>query len=171
MKVIGLVGWSGSGKTTLLVKLLPELVGRGLKVSTAKHAHHNFDIDKPGKDSHQHRTAGATEVLVSSESRWALMHENRSTPELGLDEIVARMSPVDLLIVEGFKHHAHDKIEIHRGDGDQPLLASSDPHVVAVASDRPLADLDLPLLELDDVAAIARFIVAHCGLDQTPHGT
>ena len=114
MRIFGLAGWSGSGKTTLVTGLLPALTGQGHTVSTMKHAHHNFDIDKPGKDSYRHRTAGATEVLVTSTNRWALLHENRGAPEPSLEQLVQRMTPVDLLLVEGFKAHAHDKLEIHR---------------------------------------------------------
>lgn len=164
MKVFGLAGWSGSGKTTLLVRLIPALVSRGLSVSTIKHAHHGFDVDTPGKDSHAHRLAGAREVMVSSANRFALMHELRGAPEPTVEELVARMSPVDLLLIEGFKHHAHDKLEVHRPALGKPLLAASDPRVVAVASDAPLAGLAVPLLPLDDIEAIAGFVASHCGL-------
>ncbi|HEX6980453.1 MAG TPA: molybdopterin-guanine dinucleotide biosynthesis protein B [Alphaproteobacteria bacterium] len=165
MKVIGVVGWSGSGKTTLLVRLIPVLTARGLTVSTIKHAHHGFDVDQPGKDSYEHRAAGATEVLVSSARRWALMHELRGAPEPGLDELVARMTPVDLLIVEGFKGHPHDKIEVHRATVGKPLLCASDPYVVAVATDAAIAETHgRPRLDLNDVGQIADFIVAHCRL-------
>lgn len=164
MKVFGLVGWSGSGKTTLLVKLLPVLVEGGLRVSTCKHAHHAFDVDKPGKDSYRHREAGATEVMISSSDRWALMHELRDSPEPELDDIVARMSPVDLLLIEGFKRSPHEKLEIYRPALGKPMLAKSDPNVVAVASDGAIDGGDLPILDLNDVKAIAAFIVAHCGL-------
>ena len=170
MKIFGLAGWSGSGKTTLLVKLLRELTRRGLTVSTIKHAHHDFDVDQPGKDSFEHRAAGASEVMVSSARRWALMHELRGAPESTLEELVRRMSPVDLLIVEGFKAHAHDKLEVHRASLGKPLLSPSDPHVVAVASDGPLAGLQVPVLDIDDASAIADFIVAHCGLGVRQRG-
>lgn len=166
MKLFGLAGWSGSGKTTLMVRLLPLLIRRGLRVSTMKHAHHGFDVDKPGKDSHSHREAGATEVLVSSATRWALMHENRGAPEPHLEELIARMTPVDLLIVEGFKSHAHDKLEIYRAANGKPLMAPADPHVVAVASDGPIPGLDRPRLDLDDVETIAQFIIRHCRLER-----
>lgn len=167
MKVFGLAGWSGSGKTTLLVKLIPELVGRGITVSTIKHAHHKFDVDKPGKDSYEHRQAGASEVLVSSGSRWALMHELRGAPEPTLEELIAQMNPVDLLLVEGFKHGNHPKLEVYRPANEKPLLAREDDHVVAVASDERLPEGGaLPHLDLDDVAAIADFIVEYCGLKQ-----
>lgn len=161
MKVIGIVGWSGSGKTTLVIRLLPELIGRGLSVSTVKHAHHAFDVDQPGKDSYEHRRAGAAEVLVSSRHRWALMHENRGAAEASLPELLAHMSPVDLVLVEGFKNHPHDKIEVHRQAVGQTPLADSDPNIVAVASDAPLPAVRRPRLDLDDVGAIAEFIVRH----------
>ncbi len=164
MKIFGLAGWSGSGKTTLLTRLIPELVGRGLRVSTLKHAHHKFDVDTPGKDSYRHREAGATEVMVSSGQRFALMHELRGAPEATVEELIAHMTPVDLLIIEGFKTHAHDKLEIHRPSLGKPLICTEDSRVVAVASDKPLQGLKLPRLALDDAAAIADFIVEHCGL-------
>jgi molybdopterin-guanine dinucleotide biosynthesis adapter protein len=160
MRIIGLAGWSGSGKTSLVVRLLPALVARGLRVSTIKHAHHEFDVDKPGKDSYEHRAAGAHEVLVASARRFALMHELRDAPEPTLEDLVARLAPVDLLVVEGFKRHAHDKIEVHRPSVGKNLLAPDDPHIVAVASDAALADLNVPLLDLNDTAAIADFVLA-----------
>jgi molybdopterin-guanine dinucleotide biosynthesis protein B len=164
LKVFGLAGWSGSGKTTLLVTLIPELVRRGLTVSTLKHAHHEFDVDQPGKDSYEHRAAGASEVLVSSSRRFALMHELRGAAEPTLDELLARMSPVDLILVEGFKDYPHSKLEIYRAQLGKPLLCADDRHVVAVASDAPVAGLRVPRFDLNDVGAIADFIVAHCGL-------
>ena len=170
MKVFGLAGWSGSGKTTLLVRLIPALVARGLSVSTIKHAHHAFDVDRPGKDSHSHRLAGAREVMVSSANRFALMHELRGAPEPTVEELVARMSPVDLLLIEGFKHHAHDKLEVHRPALGKPLLAPDDPRVVAVASDVPLEGLPVPRLPLDDIEAIAGFVVDRCGLGHARDG-
>lgn len=167
-KVFGLAGWSGSGKTTLVCALIPALVRRGLSVSTMKHAHHDFDIDKPGKDSYEHRRAGATEVLVASGNRWALMHELRGTPEPGSEELLRHMAPVDLVLIEGFKRESHDKLEVHRPALGKPLLAAEDPRVVAVASDAPLDGLAVPRLDLDDVEAIADFIVAHCALAAPP---
>jgi molybdopterin-guanine dinucleotide biosynthesis protein B len=164
MRIFGLAGWSGSGKTTLVVKLLPELCRRGLSVSTVKHAHHAFDVDRPGKDSYEHRRAGATEVLVSSANRWALMHEHRGAPEPTLDELIGRLSPVDLVLVEGFKRHPHMKLEVHRPSLGKPLLATDDPWVVGVASDARLPALHIPLFDLDDVPAIADFIIARCEL-------
>ncbi len=158
MRVIGLAGWSGSGKTTLLSRLVPELIGRGLRVSTVKHAHHAFDIDQPGKDSYVHRMAGATEVLVASAHRWALMHELRDAPEPDFETLLAKLAPVDLVLVEGFKHHPHPKIEVFRRANGKQLLAPGDPHIVAVASDGPVPETALPVLDLDDVAAVAGFI-------------
>ncbi len=165
MKVFGLAGRSGSGKTTLLIKLIPELIRHGITVSTMKHAHHGFDIDRPGKDSYEHRMAGATEVLVSSPFRWALVHEHRSDAEPTYEELVANLSPVDLLLVEGWKTHDHPKLEIHRAAIDNDPLWPNDPHVVAVASDQPLDDIGRPVLALDDVALIADFIVDHLSLN------
>lgn len=170
MKIIGLAGWSGSGKTTLVTKLIPEIVGRGLTVSTVKHAHHDFDIDKPGKDSFEHRAAGATEVMVGSARRWALMHELREAPEPALDELVARMAPVDLLIVEGFKRYPHDKLEVFRRSVGKPLIAAEDDHVVAVASDGPVPEVALPVLDLDDISAIADFVLDRTGLGPAQSG-
>jgi molybdopterin-guanine dinucleotide biosynthesis protein B len=164
MRVFGLVGYSGSGKTTLLVRLIPEIVRRGVTVSTMKHAHHGFDVDQPGKDSYEHRQAGATEVLVSSARRWALMHENRGGAEPGPEELMRHLSPVDLLLIEGFKRERHEKLEVFRAATGKPLLARDDPAIVAVASDGPVAGLPVPLLDLNDVAAIADFILARCGL-------
>lgn len=164
MKVLGIIGWSGSGKTTLLTRLIPELVSRRLAVSTVKHAHHAFDVDRPGKDSHRHRQAGASEVLVSSPARWALMHENRGGAEAELEDLLPRMTPVDLVLIEGFKRHAHDKIEIYRAAVGKPLLATEDASIVAVASTERLPALARPQLELDDIPAIADFVMRHCGL-------
>jgi molybdopterin-guanine dinucleotide biosynthesis adapter protein len=157
MRIFGLAGWSGSGKTTLLTQLIPELIGRGISVSTIKHAHHEFDIDKPGKDSWLHRQAGASEVMVASARRFALMHELRDAPEPSLDELVARMAPVDLLLVEGFKTHAHPKLEVHRPSVGKPFLYPDDPHIVAIASDEALV-VPLPVLDLADVKGIADLI-------------
>lgn len=164
MKVFGLRGWSGSGKTTLLVRLIPELVGRGVSVSTVKHAHHGFDVDQKGKDSFRHREAGATEVMVSSARRFALMHERRGGTEATLEELLTRMSPVDLVLVEGYKEQPHDKLEVWRAATEKPLLAGADPHVVAVATTDPLPPQPVPVLDLNDVNAIADFIVRHCRL-------
>lgn len=159
MRVIGLSGWSGAGKTTLLIRLIPHLVAEGLRVSTMKHAHSNFDVDVPGKDSWQHRQAGATEVLVSSGRRWALMHELRGAPEPPFRELLAKMSPVDLLIVEGFKADHHPKIEVHRAANGKPLMFPTDPTIVGVAADIAV-DTTLPVVHLDDIPAIARIMRA-----------
>ena len=159
MKVFGLAGWSGSGKTTVMVNLLPELIQRGFSVSTVKHAHHKFDIDRPGKDSYEHRRAGATEVMISSINRWALMHELSDNNDLPLTELMEHMSPVDLLIVEGFKWEPQPKIEIHRPSLGKPLLQPDDRNIVAVASDKKLHSLDVPVLPLSDILGIADFIV------------
>ena len=164
MKLFGLAGWSGAGKTTLVVRLLPALAARGLTVSTMKHAHHSFDIDQPGKDSFRHRAAGATEVMIASSQRWALMHEHQGSAEPTAAALAARMTPVDLVLVEGFKREPHPKLEVHRIANGKPLLHPDDPHIVAVASDQPLPGVDLPVLPLDDVEAIADFIAGHCGL-------
>jgi len=170
MKVFGLAGWSGSGKTTLICALVPELVRRGLSVSTMKHAHHSFDLDRPGKDSYEHRAAGATEVLISSTSRWAILHELRGNDEPTTEDLIARMTPVDLLLIEGFKMEPHAKLEVHRPALGKPLLCDQDPHIVAVASDRPLPGLALPWLDLGDVPAIADFVMRHCGLEMPAQG-
>jgi molybdopterin-guanine dinucleotide biosynthesis protein B len=159
MRVIGIAGWSGSGKTTLLAKLIPILVARGVTVSTIKHAHHAFDVDQPGKDSWIHRQAGATEVLVSSANRFALMHELRDRPEPTLDDLLTRLAPADLVIVEGFKRDPIPKIEIHRPELGKPLLYPEDPAIVAVASPARLPDLPFPWLPLDDTEAIADFML------------
>ena len=161
MKAFGLAGWSGSGKTTLLTRLIPELSRRGLAVSTVKHAHHRFDLDQPGKDSHTHREAGATEVLIASSARWALMHELRGADEPALPELLARMSPVDLVLVEGFKRCALPKLEVHRPALGKPLLAPDDPWILAVASDAASLPVDRPLLSLSDIAALADFVAGH----------
>jgi len=158
MKLIGLAGWSGAGKTTLLTRVIPHLVTRGLKVSTIKHAHHSFDVDVPGKDSHRHREAGATEVLVSSGKRFALMHELRDETEWPLADLLRKMSPVDLLIIEGFKRDHHPKIEVHRAENGKPFLFPEDANIVAVASDtRP--DTKLPLIHIDEIERIAATMI------------
>jgi len=161
MRIFGLAGWSGSGKTTLMTALIPELVSRGITVSTLKHAHHAFDVDQSGKDSWRHRQAGAREVMISSQNRWALMHELRGAPEPPFDELVRRMSPVDLLLVEGFKRHPHPKIEVYRPSLGKPLLHPEDPLVVAIASDETLPGITLPWLPLSDASGVATFILGH----------
>lgn len=154
MKVIGLAGWSGAGKTTLLSRVIPHLLGQGLLVSVIKHAHHSFDVDVPGKDSWVHRQSGASEVLVSSGKRWALMHELRGGPEPRLPELLARLSRVDLVVVEGFKSEPHRKIEVHRAANGKPLLFPDDPGVAGIATDTAI-ETTLPTVHLDDIAAIA----------------
>ena len=159
MKTLGIVGWSGSGKTTLLVALVTTLSEHGLRVSTMKHAHHDFDVDQPGKDSYRHRQAGAVEVLIASKTRWALMHEHAGAPEPSAAALHSQMSPVDLLLIEGFKREPHPKLEIHRPSLGQPLLAPDDPSIVAVASDTTLPGLSVPCLDLNDHRAIADYVV------------
>ena len=158
MKIFGFAGWSGSGKTTLIEKLIPRFTGAGLRVSLIKHAHHTFDVDQPGKDSYRHRHAGAAEVLVTSSRRWVLMHELRGTHEPPFDEQVKRISPCDLLLVEGFKFAPIPKLEVWRAETGEALLHPNDPHIVAVASDARV-ETKLPLLDLNDVAGIAKFIL------------
>jgi len=160
MRLIGLAGWSGAGKTTLLEKLIPELIARGLSVSTLKHAHHAFDLDTPGKDSWVLRQAGAREVLIASSRRFALMHELRGAPEPDLAELLAKLSPVDLVLVEGFKRGPHPKIEIFRAGNAKPLLQPEDPAIRAIASDTALPDARVPVVDLDDVGAIANIVLA-----------
>ncbi|MDP2875166.1 MAG: molybdopterin-guanine dinucleotide biosynthesis protein B [Holophaga sp.] len=160
------MGWSGSGKTSLLVEVLPILREKGLTVSTMKHAHHRFDVDSRGKDSFRHREAGASEVLVVTSNRWVLMHESRDEPEPSIEALIERMTPVDLLLIEGFKTHSHPKLEIHRESEGKPLLCSNDPEIVAVATDQPLSGLAIPQLNLNDPQAIAQFILAYTGLPQ-----
>ena len=159
MKVIGIAGWSGSGKTTLLTRVIPELTRRGVSVSTIKHAHHAFDIDQPGKDSHAHRAAGASEVLISSANRFALMHELRGAPEWTLGALLGKLSPVDLVLVEGFKRENHPKLEVYRAVVGKPLLHPKDPDIVAVASDGPVT-AGVPVVSLDDIAGIADILLA-----------
>jgi len=163
MKTFGFAGWSGSGKTTLIEKVIPRFVKRGLRVSLIKHAHHTFDVDHPGKDSYRHRHAGATEVLVTSSRRWVLMHELRGAQEPSFDEQVKHFPPCDLLIVEGFKHAPIPKLEVWRAETGEGLLHPQDPHIVAVASDAKV-DTMLPLLDINDDAGIAEFILKHLKL-------
>lgn len=160
MRVIGLAGWSGSGKTTLMARLLPALIRRGRKVSTIKHAHHHFDLDRPGKDSFVHREAGASEVFISSSNRWAQMHELRGEPELHLHEIIRKITPVDLVIVEGFKREAHPKIEVHRAEVGKPLLQPDDPWIVAIAAIGAIGNASVPVVGLDDIEKIADIVLA-----------
>jgi molybdopterin-guanine dinucleotide biosynthesis protein B len=162
MRIFGFAGWSGSGKTTLIEQLIPRLVARGLRLALVKHAHHQFDVDQPGKDSFRHRAAGCTEVLVTSASRWALMHELRGDAELTLAGALARLSPCDLVLVEGYKRSTIPKLEIHRVDLGKPLLLPGDPHIVGLATDRPewFAERPVPVFTLDAYDALATFVEA-----------
>jgi molybdopterin-guanine dinucleotide biosynthesis protein B len=162
MKVFGFAGWSGSGKTTLIEQLIPRFVKRGLKVSLIKHAHHSFDVDHPGRDSYRHREAGCSEVVVVSEKRWVVMHELRGEPEPSLEEQIGRVSPCDLLLVEGYKHYAMPKLEIWRKQNAKALLYPEDKHVVAVAADASL-DTRLPRFDLNDYDGIGDFILSYNG--------
>jgi molybdopterin-guanine dinucleotide biosynthesis adapter protein len=154
MKVIGLAGWSGAGKTTLLSRVIPHFIAQGLRVSVIKHAHHSFDVDVPGKDSWVHRQSGAVEVLVSSGTRWALMHELRGAPEPHLPDLLGKMSPVDLVVIEGFKREPHRKIEVHRAANAKPLLFPDDPGIAGIATDAAI-ETALPIAHLDDIPAVA----------------
>jgi len=158
MKTFGFAGWSGSGKTTLIEQVIPRFVRAGLKVSLIKHAHHRFDVDHPGKDSYRHRAAGCSEVLVTSGERWALMHEMRGEVEAPLEEQIARMSPCDLLLIEGYKYYPLPKLEIYRAASGNPLLHPEDEHIVAVATDTPVQSR-LPQFGLDDYDAIVAFVL------------
>ncbi|MDO9190620.1 MAG: molybdopterin-guanine dinucleotide biosynthesis protein B [Sulfurimicrobium sp.] len=164
MKVFGLAGWSGSGKTTLLEKLIPVMLARGIRVSTIKQTHHDADLDQPGKDSYRHRSAGASEVLLASSSRWVLLHELRGEQEPSLNEHVQRLSPCDLVLVEGFKQEAIPKLEIYRPGNGKPLLYPQDPHIIAIASDESL-HAPLPWLDLNQPEAIVNFILHQTGLN------
>lgn len=161
MRVISVVGWKNNGKTTLVVRLIEHLTGRGLRVSTVKHAHHSVDLDQPGKDTWRHRQAGAGEVILATGRRWILMHELRDEPEPPLMPLLAKLAPADLVIVEGFKGTSLPKIEVHRGERGTGLIARDDPDVVAVAADVPIDDLSVPVLHLDDIPAIARLALDH----------
>jgi molybdopterin-guanine dinucleotide biosynthesis protein B len=163
MRAFGFAGWSGSGKTTLVEGIIPILVGAGYRIAVVKHAHHAFDIDHPGKDSWRHRKAGAAEVLVTSGQRWALMHELRTEAEPTLAQHLTRLSPCDLVLVEGFKREPMPKLEVHRRATGKPVLFEGDGNIVAIATDEPLAS-DLPQFALEDHAGIAAFILRHTGL-------
>ena len=158
MRVMGIAGWSGAGKTTLLSRLIPVLVGRGFSVSTIKHAHHHFDVDYPGKDSHTHRVAGAKEVLVSSVNRFALMHELRGEAEPNLAHLLSMLAPVDFVLVEGYKPEPHPKIEVHRVANGKPFLYPNDPTILALASDAAIADRNVTLLALENAEELADFV-------------
>jgi molybdopterin-guanine dinucleotide biosynthesis protein B len=163
-KVIGVAGFKNAGKTTLVEKLVTELTRRGYRISTVKHAHHSFDIDHEGRDSFRHRTAGASEVAVVSRNRWAIIHEARGEAELSLDEILAKLGPCELVIVEGYKRDTHDKIEVRNVTLDHPRLAGGDPTIVAIAANGPVTDAPVPVFDRDGVSALADFIVIHMGL-------
>ena len=167
MKIFGFAGYSGSGKTTLIEQLIPRFVARGLRVSLIKHAHHAFDIDQPGKDSHRHREAGATEILLTSSNRWALMHELRGEDEPTLEMVLGRLAPCDLVLVEGYKRENHSKIETRRtGARDSTPLSASDPTIMAIAADHAVVDTTLPVFGLDDIGTIADFIEKATGLSR-----
>ncbi len=163
MRVYGVTGWKNAGKTGLMERLVAEIIGRGYTVSTVKHAHHSFDVDQPGRDSHRHRMAGASEVLLASGQRVALMQELRGAEEPTLASLLVRLSPVDLVLIEGYKRERHPKVEAFRAEPGNDLIAPSDDTIRAVASDTPL-DLDRPVFDLNDTAAIADFILSEVGL-------
>ena len=165
MKVFGIAGYSGSGKTTLLEKLIPQFTARGLRVSVIKHAHHGFDIDRPGKDSFRHREAGATEVMLSCGERWALMHERRDEGEVSLNELISRLAPCDLVLIEGFKQEPVPKLEVYRLENGKPPLFPERDDIVAVASDAEI-DSTLPRLPLNEIGAIADFVMNYLHLQE-----
>ncbi|MCV2864539.1 molybdopterin-guanine dinucleotide biosynthesis protein B [Defluviimonas sp. WL0075] len=164
MRVYGVTGWKNSGKTHLMVRLVEEMTRRGLTVSTVKHAHHATDVDHPGRDSFRHREAGAREVIVASPGRWAVMHELRGNAEPTLAELLTKLSPADLVLIEGYKREGHPKIEAHRAETGRPLIAPGNPSIRAVASDTTPGGLDRPLFDLDDTAGITDFILREVGL-------
>jgi molybdopterin-guanine dinucleotide biosynthesis adapter protein len=161
MRIIGLAGWSGSGKTTLITKVIPRLTARGLRVSTLKHAHHGFDVDHPGKDSFFHREAGATEVIISSAKRFAILHELRKEPEWDLPALLSKITPVDLVLIEGYKRDAFPKLEVHRAANGKPLLQPEDSRIVAIATDAPLKDAKVLVVDLNNVDAIVDILLKH----------
>jgi molybdopterin-guanine dinucleotide biosynthesis protein B len=163
MRVFGVVGWKNAGKTGLMERLVTEITGRGFSVSTVKHAHHTFDVDHEGKDSHRHRVAGAQEVLLASRNRFALMHELRTEDEPTLAELLTKLAPVDLVLIEGYKRDAHPKVEAFRGETNNPLIANDDPTIRAIASDKPI-ELDRPVFDLNDTVGVADFILTNVGL-------
>jgi molybdopterin-guanine dinucleotide biosynthesis protein B len=163
MNVFGITGWKNAGKTGLMERLVVEIIGRGYTVSTLKHAHHTFDVDHPGKDSHRHRIAGASQVLLASTERWALMNEHRGTQEPSLPELLAKLDPVDLILIEGWKRDSHPKVEAWRAETGNPLIAPNDPTILAVASDIGL-QIDRPVFDLDDTAVVADFILEYLDL-------
>ena len=163
MNVFGVTGWKNAGKTGLMERLVAEIIGRGYTVSTLKHAHHTFDVDHPGKDSHRHRIAGASQVLLASTERWALMNEHRGTQEPSLPELLAKLDPVDLILIEGWKRDSHPKVEAWRAETGNPLIAPNDQTILAVASDIGL-EIDRPVFDLDDTAVVADFILDYLDL-------
>ena len=163
MNVFGVTGWKNAGKTGLMERLVAEIIGRGFSVSTLKHAHHTFDVDHPGKDSHRHRIAGASQVLLASTERWALMNEHRGAEEPSLTELLAKLDPVDVVLIEGWKRDSHPKVEAWRAETGNPLIAPNDSTILAVASDTAL-EIDRPVFDLDDTAAVATFILSHLGM-------
>jgi len=163
MNVFGVTGWKNAGKTGLMERLVAEINGRGHSVSTLKHAHHTFDVDHPGKDSHRHRLAGASQVLLASTERWALMNEHRGAEEPSLSELLAKLEPVDVVLIEGWKRDSHPKVEAWRAETGNPLIAPNDPTILAVASDTSF-EIDRPVFDLDDTAAIANFILNYLGM-------
>ena len=167
MQKFGIAGWQNSGKTTLVKNLIPTFAKKGLTVSTIKHAHHNFDIDKPGKDSYEHRQAGAQEVLISSQRRWALIHEQDDQNETNLHELLSKLQPVDLVLIEGFKKENHSKLEVHRGNLGKELICQTDPKICMVVSDVKLSGLDVPVFDISDYNAISEFIIEYLKLKVT----
>jgi molybdopterin-guanine dinucleotide biosynthesis protein B len=159
-RVLGIVGWSGAGKTTLIVRLIPLLVARGLRIATVKHAHHDFDVDLPGKDSYEHRRSGASEVIVSSARRWVQMHELGDQPEPPLARLLERLAPCDLILVEGFKTGRHPRIEVFRKANGKPPLYPQDPHIVGIASDAAVPDAPVAVVDLNDMGAVAELVLA-----------
>ena len=167
MQKFGIAGWQNSGKTTLVKNLIPTFAKKGLTVSTIKHAHHNFDIDKPGKDSYEHRQAGAQEVLISSQRRWALIHEQDDQNETNLHELLSKLQPVDLVLIEGFKKENHSKLEVHRGKLGKELICQTDPKICMVVSDEKISGLDVPVFDTNDYNAISEFIIEYLKLKVT----
>tara|TARA_B110000208_G_scaffold20559_1_gene25824 strand:- start:331 stop:828 length:498 start_codon:yes stop_codon:yes gene_type:complete len=163
MNVFGVTGWKNAGKTGLMERLVAEITGRGFSVSTLKHAHHTFDVDHPGKDSHRHRIAGASQVLLASTERWALMNEHSGAEEPSLTELLAKLDLVDVVLIEGWKRDSHPKVEAWRAETGNPLIAPNDPTILAVASDT-VFEIDRPVFDLDDTASVANFILAHLGI-------
>ncbi|WP_243614512.1 molybdopterin-guanine dinucleotide biosynthesis protein B [Shimia aestuarii] len=163
MRIYGVTGWKNAGKTGLMERLVAEITGRGVSVSTVKHAHHTFDVDQPGKDSHRHRVAGASEVLLASGNRWALMHELRDEEEPTLEALLTQLAPVDLVLVEGYKRDRHPKVEAFRAETGNPLIAPEDDTIRAVAADSAV-EVDRPVFDLNDTCAIADFILREVGL-------